>query len=116
MNGLLWFAQGQVAMFDCGFTLPYRIWLEITGTEGVIRVPEMWLPMERATFTIHHDEKPVEEVAIEGQDQIVHMLENFSRAVLERKPVSPPITEAVKSLRVMDALAKSAREEKVVAV
>jgi predicted dehydrogenase len=116
LNGLLWLADGRTAAFDCGFTLPYRGWLEITGSEGVIVVPQMWVPRGRATLEIHRPERAPEEVRVEGEDQIVHMLEDFGRAVLERQPVRPPPDEAVRTLRVLDALARSAREGQPVAV
>src|SRR5262249_31916453 len=52
MSGLLWLADGRVGAFDCGFMAPLRQGLEIVGSEGVIRVPQMWLPDEQAAFTI----------------------------------------------------------------
>jgi predicted dehydrogenase len=112
MNGILWFADGRMATFDCGFTHPFRRWLEIAGSEAVVWIPELWLPLPRATYYIRREGKPVEEVAIEGEDQIQHMIENFGRAVLDGEPVKPPPEEAVKTLRVLDALAKSARENR----
>ncbi len=116
MIGLLWFADGRTAAFDCGFTMPLRSWLEITGSEGVIRVPEMWLPPPRATFEIHRDGTPIEVVTMNETDQIVHMIEDFGNAVLQKQPLQPPVEEAVGTLRVLDALARSAREQRVVAV
>src|SRR5437660_1240109 len=116
MNGMLWLADGRLATSDCGFTLPYRRWLEITGTEAVVWVPEMWIPLPRATYYIYREGKPVEEVAVEGEDQIQHMIENFSRAVLEDQPVTPLPEEAVKTLRVLDALGKSAGEGQAIAI
>jgi predicted dehydrogenase len=44
------------------------------------------------------------------------MLENFGRCVLEGKPVAPPPEQAVLTLRVLDALARSAREGRIVEV
>jgi predicted dehydrogenase len=114
MNGILWFADGRMATFDCGFTHPFRRWLEITGTEAVVWIPELWIPLRRATYYVYREGKSVEEVAIEGEDQIQHMIENFSRAVLENQPVTPAPQEAVNTLRVLDALAMSAREGRVV--
>jgi predicted dehydrogenase len=115
MNGQVWLADGRVGVFDCGFLHPYRGWMEITGTEGVVRVPEMWLPPPRAIFEIHRGERyEHEEVVVEGHDQIVHMIENFGRAVLQKKPISPPPEEAIKTLRVLDALGRSAREGRAV--
>jgi predicted dehydrogenase len=116
MSGVLRLTDGRVGAFDCGFTLPLRQWLEITGTEGTLFVPEMWVPGRRATFEVRRDDRPVEVVAIEGEDQIRHMLEDFGRAVLHGEPVQPSPDEAVKTLRVLDALASSARQGREVAV
>ncbi len=115
MCGVLWFADGRMATFDCGFTHPYRQWLEITGSTGAVFVHDMWVPPKRAAFEVRRPNSyDVEVHAVEGYDQIQHMLENFGRYVLEGRPVTPSPEEAVKTLRVLDALAKSAREERVV--
>src|SRR6185295_4122593 len=51
MTGTLWFADGRLASFDCGFTHPMRQSLEIVGTSGTITVDEMWVPAPgHATF------------------------------------------------------------------
>jgi predicted dehydrogenase len=116
MNGLLYFANGRMAAFDCGFTLPLRGWLEITGSDGVVRIPDMWVPTDPATFEVHRDEHPTEVVSIASEDQIAHMIDDFNDAILHGKPVYPAPDEAVKTLRVLDALAASARSGKVVEV
>ncbi len=116
MSGILWFAGGRVGAFDCGFTLPSRGWLEIAGTEGVVSIPEMWAPPGRARYIVQPKGGPAEEVAVEGEDQALHMIENFSRAVLDGQPVSPSPEESVRTLRVLDALAESAREGREVTV
>jgi predicted dehydrogenase len=112
MSGILWLDDDRVGTFDCGFTLPYRGWLEIVGTDGLIRVPDLWLPGPRAAFTIEREGARPEEVVVEGQDQIVAMIDSFSRAVQEGTPVRPDPEEAVRTLRVLDALARSAQEER----
>jgi predicted dehydrogenase len=116
MSGTLRFANDRMGTFDCGFTAPLRQWLEITGTSGVIRVHEMWVPNGPSDFTIDRDGKKLETVTVEGKDQIVCMLENFGRAVREGRDPVPPPEEAVKTLRVLDALARSAREGRAVEV
>jgi D-xylose 1-dehydrogenase (NADP+, D-xylono-1,5-lactone-forming) len=116
MSGALWFADGRVGAFDCGFTMPLRGWLEIAGTEAVVSIPDMWLPSRRAAFIIQSRDGSTEESVLEGEDQIVHMIDNFSRAVLLHQPVSPPTEEAVRTLRVLDALGQSAREDRVITV
>jgi predicted dehydrogenase len=116
MNGVLKFDDGSVAEFDCGFTLPFRGWLEIVGTKGVIRVPEMWLPGPRAEYFVQIGETPFREESLPGFDQIQLMLENFGAAVLDSSLPTPQSAEAVKTLQVLDALAQSARSGREVAV
>jgi xylose dehydrogenase (NAD/NADP) len=117
INGLLWFAGGRMAAFDCGFTMPLRGWMEITGSKGVVLVPNLWGPPQRAAFEIRREgRRGPEEVVVTGEDQIKHMLEDFGRAVLQGEEVRPPPEEAVRTLRVLDALRRSAREGKDVPV
>lgn len=116
MNGILWFDDGRMATFDTGFTHPLRLWMEITGTTGVVTVCDMWLPEAQAKFRVEREGQPAETVVVENENQIVHMLEDFGRAVLENRPVTPSPLEAVRTLRVLDALAESARTGEVVAV
>jgi predicted dehydrogenase len=112
MNAILWFADGRMATFDCGFTLPHRQSMEIVGTEGIVTIPEMWQPGRKATFFVRRDHH-IDEAIIEGEDQIVHMIDNFSRAALKQQPVKPGPEEAVKTLCILDALARSARSGQV---
>jgi D-xylose 1-dehydrogenase (NADP+, D-xylono-1,5-lactone-forming) len=116
MTGVLWFADGRVATFDCAFTQPFRQWLEIVGENGTILVQDMWLPPDRAIFELRREGTVFDVHATPGHDQIQHMLEDFGRFALQGEPVKPAPEEAIKTLRVLDALARSAREKKVVAV
>jgi xylose dehydrogenase (NAD/NADP) len=117
LSGVLTFADGRTGSFDCGFTAPLRQWLEIVGSEGTVRVPEMWVPGDRAKFEVSDSEgDPKALVAVEGEDQIAHMIRRFGEAVREGREPSPSPDEAVKTLRVLDALARSARERREVPV
>jgi xylose dehydrogenase (NAD/NADP) len=115
MSATLWFADGRMANFDCGFTQPFRQWLEIVGENGTLTVPEMWVP-RKTNYVVQYDEGEAEQFSVEGHDQIVCMLENFGRYVLEDKAVVPAPDEATKSAKVMDALLLSAKREGVVDV
>lgn len=114
MSGVLTFADGRTAGFDCGFTHPLRTWVEIVGTDAVVRVPNLWIPNDRATFEVHRQQgmfdQAVEVIETPGENQMVHMLDDFAAAVAGKRDVYPNPDEAVKTLRVLDALAKSARE------
>jgi predicted dehydrogenase len=116
-SGIVWLADGRTGTFDCGFTMPMRQWLEITGSEGVLRVPQMWVPRPgRAEFSIEREGAAPEVINVEEADQIACMIDDFSQAVQGVAPVKPDPVEAVKTLRVLDALAESAREEREIDV
>lgn len=110
MSAILYFADDRSATFDCAFTWPYRGALEITGTQGTLSMPKMWQPRDSANWIITTIDGESEEHVIEGENHRVHLVQNFSRAILDNEPASPEMAEAVKTLRVLDALAKSARE------
>jgi predicted dehydrogenase len=116
MCGVLEFADGRTGNFDCGFNAPMRQWLEITATAGVIRVHEMWVPQAVCGFDLDRDGQPIEHVEVEGRDQIVCMIEDFAAAVRAGRDPEPGPDEAVKTLRVLDALARAAREGRAVDV
>ncbi len=116
VSGVLEFGDGGVGLFDCGFTAPMRQWVEITGTEGVVRVPEMWVPQGPADYVIAKDGRGPERVVVEARDQVVCMIEDFGRAVRAGRDPQPAPEEAVRTLKVLDALARSAREGRPVEV
>jgi D-xylose 1-dehydrogenase (NADP+, D-xylono-1,5-lactone-forming) len=116
VSGHLQFADDRVATFDCGFTLPYRAWLEVVGAAGTVRVPRMWAPHARATWEVEVNGQPAVEHAVEGEDQIVRMLDEFAAAVWEGRDPRPGPDEAVKTLRVLDALRRSIAEGREVDV
>jgi D-xylose 1-dehydrogenase (NADP+, D-xylono-1,5-lactone-forming) len=110
LNAILKFSEGRTATFDCGFTLPFRGWMEIAGTEGIVRVPEMWLPSDPAIYQVERERGKVETVSVAGHDQIVRMIEDFGNAIIEKREAAPSPEEAVKTNMVMDALLKSVKE------
>lgn len=118
MAGVLTFADGRTANFDCGFTSPLRTWVEIVGTSGVVRIPNAWIPDDFACFKVIRPgegfETKDETIGTPGQNQMVHMLDNFAAAVFEKRDAVPHPREAVRTLRVLDALAKSARTGQVI--
>ncbi len=120
MAGMMTFDDGRTATFDCGFTHPLRTQVEIVGTTGVVRVPNMWIPDDRAVFQVMKQQGDfgdvTEEIETTGQNQMVHMLDDFAAAVREGRECSPDPTQAGKTGRVMDALLKSAKEGKEVTV
>ena len=65
---MVWLGDGRVGTFDCGFDLPLRQWLEITGTEGIVSVPEMWLPGPHAEYTVTRTGQSAQAMTVPGED------------------------------------------------
>jgi predicted dehydrogenase len=120
MSGVLTFADGRTAHFDCGFTHPLRTWVEIVGTTGIVRVPNLWIPDDRAVFHVARQsgmfDEVLEEVETAGENQMVHMLDAFAQVVREGQEPAPAGAEAVRTARVLDALSRSAREGREVEI
>ena len=120
VSAVLTFADGRTAHLDCGFTHPLRTWVELVGTTGCIRIPNLWIPDEQAEFYVCKPagefDEAVEVVPTPGENQMVHMLDHFAQAVAAGRDADPHPDEAVRTLRVLDALAASASEGKEVAV
>ncbi|MDW7995738.1 MAG: Gfo/Idh/MocA family oxidoreductase [Gemmatales bacterium] len=109
MTGILEFGEGKTATFDCSFVWPFRQALEIVGTRGRIRIPDMWLPPDPAVFFVETEDGYKAEIAVSGVNQIAAMLDNFSQAVLHQRPPEPSAENAVQVMQVLDALRESAR-------
>jgi predicted dehydrogenase len=116
MAGIIEFANGRIATFDCGFTNPLRMHLEIVCEKGVLRVPRMWLPEPEASYEIEFSDGGREQGTVPGHDQIACLIENLSMKVLGKPNSIPCGTNPYKTLSVLDALAKSARENRPIEV
>src|SRR5262249_10222048 len=89
MTGSLKFGHDRTGSFDCGFTLPLRTAMEIVGTQGVIRIPHMWVPLSGQSYFEVELAGKVETISVEGGNQIVNMLQNFGEAVSQGREVTP---------------------------
>jgi predicted dehydrogenase len=103
MSGVLEFSQGR-ALIDCSFRLPPRADLEIVGEQGIIRFPKPWLPEPVAVLTINDQ---VETLPCENQ--YVTQFEFFSTCILERTPPHFGPEDALRQMRVIDAVLRSMR-------
>jgi predicted dehydrogenase len=120
LSATMTFADGRTANFDCGFTHPLRTWVEIVGSTGIVRIPNLWIPDDYACFKVVKQSGPFDSkddtIGTPGFNQMVCMLDDFAAAVFEGRDAVPHPSEAVKNARVMDALQESARTGREVAV
>ncbi len=99
--GVLEFSQGQ-ALIDCSFRLPYRTHLEIVGESGMITIPKPWLPDTEASLTINNNTE-----TLPAESQYVAEFEHFSGCVIKgAEPLYGP-DDAVRQMKVIDAVRRS---------
>lgn len=117
--GLLRFSGGRLAMVEAGFTSALQQTFSILGTQGAIELPQdAFLPWEKDAWFrlrgVNEEEGRVE--VIPGADEYQLMVEHFGDAVLGNGSLDFSPEESVNNLRVLDALARAAREGNQVAV
>jgi predicted dehydrogenase len=100
------FASGVLAAFDCSFDEPYRVDLEVVGSEATLRSRDPWMGQKAALHIERAGE--IEEIALESPDIYGTQWDAFARAVAgERTPVLDRADTHAQA-RVLDALLRSA--------
>ena len=107
------FPGGVLAHINCSIALPLRRYYEVAGTEGSIYSnhtynPKGEIPVELVRFG--PDRIAQERIALPQRNSYVLMAEDFGRAVRGEAELLYPPEDAVKNMRVIDAIFRSARE------
>jgi len=111
MAGMLRFADGVLAHFDCALTMDRNEVCEVAGTEGQFVVPSAFLPGKGDVPIELLKGREGERIeVVEGVDEYQEMVEHFASCVLGGQPFRYPAEEAALNLRVIEALYRSARE------
>lgn len=110
-SAILEFPHGH-ATFTCSTQLMPHQSLDILGTRGRIGIEVPWsMPHDRASRLLvdQHGSGPTEEVRFAACDQWGVQCDRFCAAITEGTPVPVPIEDAVANMKVLDAIARSAR-------
>ena len=119
--GILEFAGGRTGVVSCSFLGNSQGSYSVVGRRGVIEVPRGIIPGlgsrlgETLVIIADGDGRRREEL-IEPVDQYRLMIESFSDAVLGQRPIPIHPDDSVRNMRVLDALALSAREARRVVI
>ncbi len=111
--GTLRFPNDVLAHIDCSFEMPLRRFYDVVGADGSLRVERAYNPTDAFRAQILHlgaDREPLEAIDVGAANSYTRMIEDFSRAVIEGG--EPPYSgeDAVRNMRVIDALYRAARE------
>ena len=112
-SGILNFGDGVSSSFTCSTQMiPYQR-VNIFGTLGRIKVDiPVNAPADKsASIWLQKDGKN-KEIKFKACNQYTLQCEAFTQAVLNNTPVPTPLTDALNNMKVIDALLKSATEER----
>jgi D-xylose 1-dehydrogenase (NADP+, D-xylono-1,5-lactone-forming) len=104
--GMLLFADGVSAQFDCGTSLPERDELEVIGTKGSIFLDDPW-HCHRSVIELRRD-GGVERIELDPVDSYRLELENLSEAIHGEAPLLLGREDAFAQARALEALHRSA--------
>lgn len=101
-TGLLRFSGDRTAAIYASFTAAYRTWLEITGSEGWMRVPNPFKPGVRETIELERLGETRTVDVIGSPLHFRRQVEDFVAAALDG---APPVVSLEDSRRIASALA-----------
>lgn len=109
LSGVLDYGEGRHAVVSCGFDGGTRNRALLSGTEGVISIPEAFLTLPHVNTILLDTAAGREEFRVEPADAFLLMIESFAAAV--RGETAPHLSaeEGWHNARIMDALLLSAR-------
>ncbi|MCS7055099.1 MAG: Gfo/Idh/MocA family oxidoreductase [Thermoflexales bacterium] len=111
--GTLRFGENIFAQFDCGFGAPFRMHMEIVGSEGLIVVPRPFKPTARETIYIGKAGDQLEPLTIEGPELLyLGEVEDLADAILNGAAPRVSLEDSRANAAAILALLRSAREGK----
>lgn len=111
--GQLRFAGGLVAQIECGFSSPYRTWLEVVGTQGALYVDKPFRPAGDVAISLNYEDR-VEIVKVRDHALYQGEIEDMECAVLDGQPPRIPLADSRIVVAAISVLLESARSGQVV--
>jgi xylose dehydrogenase (NAD/NADP) len=111
------FPGGRKALVSCSFKASGQGFYQVIGTRGVIDVPRSFIPglgsrVAEGLVIVSDPDGRRTETTFEPANHYQLIAEAFAEAVLSGKPVPYSPDDAVNNMRVLDAIAASARSGK----
>jgi len=118
LSGLMWYDTDRVASIDCGYDLASRKWFEVTGTEGTLVCDDFLGPVnpDRPRYWLHEQPGAANETISAPEVQEQNMVHNFNQIIRSGQLDVHWPNVSIANQRICDALDKSARSGKVVAI
>lgn len=117
--GILHYSNGALATIEASFISSLQQTYTIIGENGSIELPhDAFVPWEKDAAYVYRgrDEEIGKREVVPGADEYRLMVEQFSEAVISGTSPLVQIQESIQNMRVLDALAESAKSGRRVTV
>jgi len=115
--GILRFPSGALGCIQAGFMSALQQTYSIVGTEAAVELPhDAYIPWEKVSqYAFRRRTDEVGEIRrVPGADEYQLMVEHFAEAVQGRQALEATPQDSICNLKVLDALATAAREDRTV--
>jgi predicted dehydrogenase len=110
LSGMLRFASGVIAQFDCGMTMERRELVEVAGTDGYLSLDSAFLPGKGDVgIEVRRGRDDATAETVPGADEYTRMVEHFADCALSGRTPRYGIADAAANMRAIEALYASAR-------
>lgn len=113
--GQMRFKDEVHAQFDCGFKSPFRVYMEIIGSEGALRIPNPFKPALKNKIIFKRGDTE-EIITIKGNELYLGEVEDMCAAILHNKSQRISLSDSRGNIAVILALLESAKSGKSVAL
>ena len=109
--GTMHFSNGAYAQFDSGFHAPFRMNMEIVGSEGLIVIPRAFKPTDKETIYIGTASDQLEPVEVTGPEHLyMGEVDDLYDAIVHGRAPRVSLDDSRKNVAAILALLQSARE------
>lgn len=109
-SGLLRFAQDIHAQFDCHFAAAYRTQLEVVGSEGIMTIPNPFVPGSGEEIHLRRSNNDTPEIIrVEDADPYLGEVQDMEACILDGATPRISLQDSLGNLRAILALFESAR-------
>jgi predicted dehydrogenase len=113
--GQLHFADGVVAQVASSFEAPFRTEMEVTGTDGLLRIPRPFKPLEQEVLEIQRGDD-IETVAVEGPPLYQGEVDDVADAARTGRAPLVTMQDSLENTQTLVALLEAARTGRTVDV
>ena len=103
------------AQFDCSFAIPFHTFMEVVGSEGMLNIPNPFLPKTAEKIYLRRGEK-TETIKIKGQELYLGEVEDMADAILLGRDPRISLDDSRANVAVISALLESARSGKAISI